>query len=170
MSVFRAQLEQQTPKWDGLLKTERERYFELHRADGAGDADLPRGPLRHVTDDGAFCDAFLALPLMWEAIAFDGVGIVMEDSRTTGVLSSGGRRIYESKPRTGQSWNGCVKGLGKLGGLRAALGPSHLGRLALRALLPSYYQVLCLRHPTLLCSPHVVPPRTLRRPRGTRMV
>lgn len=81
-----------------------------------------------------FCETMLSLPLMFEAIGFDGPGLLMEDSRTSTKWTFKGKEttVLEDT-RAGPSY-GCSSTMSS-----RTLGPTWHGRLALRAVLPSYF-------------------------------
>eukprot|EP00930_Biecheleria_cincta_P033273 TRINITY_DN23039_c0_g1_i1.p1 TRINITY_DN23039_c0_g1~~TRINITY_DN23039_c0_g1_i1.p1 ORF type:complete len:382 (+),score=61.96 TRINITY_DN23039_c0_g1_i1:72-1217(+) len=79
-----------------------------------------------------FCETMLSLPLMFESIGFDGPGLLMEDERTTLTFSFKGNAKRGEYFRVGPN-QGCDAWNSK------HLGEPKLARLALRAVLPTYF-------------------------------
>eukprot|EP00928_Gymnodinium_smaydae_P016668 TRINITY_DN16293_c0_g3_i1.p1 TRINITY_DN16293_c0_g3~~TRINITY_DN16293_c0_g3_i1.p1 ORF type:complete len:401 (-),score=18.74 TRINITY_DN16293_c0_g3_i1:284-1363(-) len=96
--------------------------------------DLPEA-FRRPPDvsNEVFCETMLSLPLMFKAIGFDGAGLVMEDNRTKHTFSFKGRVISSSTYRSGPDED-CDLLLDS-----KRLGEPRLARLALRAVLPTYF-------------------------------
>lgn len=97
--------------------------------------DLPRAfhdQFPQFVSNEDFCETMLSLPLMFESIGFDGPGLLMEDERTTLTFSYKGHTDRGESQRPGPN-EGCDAWNSK------HLGEPKLARLALRAVLPTYF-------------------------------
>lgn len=87
-----------------------------------------------------FCGVYFSLPLMFEAIGFDGPGIMMEDAAVSTTWSFKGVVRKVGDKRSGP-WGGCNPMRPRLmGGRPRVIGDRRYGRLVLRALLPTYFR------------------------------
>lgn len=75
----------------------------------------------------------LSLPLMFESIGFDGPGVLMEDAHMATVWTYKANFQFKHGARPGPN-EGCDHLLAK------NFGPSTYARLALRAILPTYFR------------------------------
>lgn len=97
----------------------------------AGNASSRSG--EDVFNKEEFCETMLSLPLMFESIGFDGPGVLMEDAHIKTVWT------YKAQVQNTDDWrpgpsSGCDS-------WRASdLGTSPYARLALRAILPTYFR------------------------------
>jgi hypothetical protein len=110
-------------------REELKAWFAYSRISGAAEDDIAEVE-RKLLAPGELCSTFLQLPLMWEWIGWDWRGLMWEDKYVRSVTSFYGKILKLGNLRLGARKH-CEE---------KSLGDAAHGRLALRALLPTYYR------------------------------